>query len=162
MYHMDTCGCQCQKYAMAVVPMQEWGELYDWKTALCNGTIFPDLNLEFFAAQNMSCAFCNGPSSRQEAMKLEIDMISFALNDLMLYLDTHPDCEKGLTLFGQLQKRRHDLLKEYASCYYPLTQDSMNGDATGHDGSFSWSECPAPWEGGICVCGTMKSGYNFR
>ena len=34
MYKEDRCNCQCQKYAMATVPMQQWGELYDWFTAL--------------------------------------------------------------------------------------------------------------------------------
>lgn len=32
---------------MAYVPMQKWGELYDPKTALCQGTAFPDMNLIF-------------------------------------------------------------------------------------------------------------------
>ena len=40
MYKEDRCSCQCQKYGMAEVPMQQWGDLYDWYTALCNGTIF--------------------------------------------------------------------------------------------------------------------------
>jgi hypothetical protein len=33
---------------MAVVPRQTWGELYDLKMALQNGTIFKELNLPFF------------------------------------------------------------------------------------------------------------------
>ena len=33
--------------AMAYVPMQKWGELYDPETAICQGTAFPELNLIF-------------------------------------------------------------------------------------------------------------------
>ncbi len=33
--------------AMAYVPMQEWGDLYDHETAICQGTAFPELNLIF-------------------------------------------------------------------------------------------------------------------
>ena len=92
----------------------------------------------------------------------EINQISFALNDMTLYLDTHPDCMKGMELFSKLQERRHDLLKEYARLYYPLTIDSMSGRAVDASGEFSWGDCPAPWEGGTCVCGTMRNAYNFR
>lgn len=161
MYKQDRCNCQCQKYAMADVPVQQWGELYDWCTALCNGTIFPDLNLEFFAAANMPCPQFSC-SSKQEAMMNEIDQISFALNDLTLYLDTHPDCMKGMELFRKLQERRVQLLAEFARLYYPLTIDSMSGDCTNGTGEFRWGDCPAPWEGGMCVCGTMRNAYSFR
>lgn len=36
---------------MAYVPMQQWGELYNPETALCQGTAFPDLNLIFCGAR---------------------------------------------------------------------------------------------------------------
>ena len=150
MYQDKSCPCgQCQKLAMATVPYQRWGELYDWKTALCNGTIFPDLNFEFFAAKNMCCSFMNGNCSRREAMRCEIDAISFALNDLTLYLDTHGDDKQAMILFGKLKERRRDLLSEYASCFSPLTIDSIE-DVDSRDGYFSWNETQLPWEGGVC------------
>ena len=33
--------------AMGSVPWQEWGKIYDPEEGLCNGTIFPELNLPF-------------------------------------------------------------------------------------------------------------------
>lgn len=148
MYQDNNCPCgQCQKLAMATVPYQRWGELYDWKTALCNGTIFPELNFEFFAAQNSCCSFMNGNRSRQEAMRREIDAISFALNDLTLYLDTHPDEKRAMLLFAQLKEMRRDLLSDYAKCFSPLTLDSIE-DVASRDGNFSWTQTPSPWEGG--------------
>ena len=33
--------------AMAHIAMQSWNEIYDSETALCQGTIFPELNLIF-------------------------------------------------------------------------------------------------------------------
>lgn len=92
----------------------------------------------------------------------EINQISFALNDLTLYLDTHPDCMKGMELFSRLQERRVQLLEEYAGLYAPLTIDSMMGAAANGTGEFSWGDCPAPWEGGVCVCGTMRNACSFR
>lgn len=48
------CGCKDNNHhmhhmplAMAYVPMQQWGELYDHETAICEGTAFPCLNLIF-------------------------------------------------------------------------------------------------------------------
>ena len=93
---------------------------------------------------------------------MEINQISFAVNDLTLYLDTHPECMQGMELFSQLQERRARLLEEYARLFYPLTIDSMTGRAANGTGEFSWGDCPAPWEGGMCKCGTMRSAYNFR
>jgi hypothetical protein len=159
MYKQDCCGCQ--KYAMASVPMQQWGELYDWYNALCNGTIFPDLNLEFWNTVNMPCAPKNC-ESRQEAMRTQIDQISFALEDLTLYLDTHPDCMLGLELFKKLQERRVRLLDEFGRQFYPLTIDSMMGSDQNDMGEFSWGDCPMPWEGGMCKCGTTRNDCNIR
>lgn len=34
--------------AIATVPMQQWEQPYDPKSALNNGTIFPSLNLPFY------------------------------------------------------------------------------------------------------------------
>lgn len=51
---ISDCGCndnnmkmRTMPLAMAYVPVQNWGELYDPETALCQGTVFPDLNLKF-------------------------------------------------------------------------------------------------------------------
>ena len=41
----DSCGKMV--LAMAYVPVQEWGDLYDEGVALSNGTLIPDLNLPF-------------------------------------------------------------------------------------------------------------------
>nr|MBP3598677.1 spore coat protein CotJB [Eubacterium sp.] len=145
--------CPCpETLAMASVPTQEWCEPYDLETALKEGTIFPCLNLEFYCAEDipvsLKCGSALEKSSERECMMNEINTISFALNDLTLYLDTHPNYQKGLTLFKELLQRRLDLLAEYAEKYYPLTQISM---ITGNPetNEYGWGEGPAPWEGGL-------------
>ncbi len=37
--------------AMAYVPLQMWGETYSESEVLCNGTLFPELNLPFEAEE---------------------------------------------------------------------------------------------------------------
>lgn len=73
----------------------------------------------------------------------KINEVSFAVDDLLLYLDTHPCCEKSLALYRQYSQERKTLMKEYAQCYGPLTID----DAIYSDkGSWEWMEQPFPWE----------------
>lgn len=143
---LDECCKTKENLAMASVPMQEWCEPYDWDTALAAGTIFPCLNKEFFRAENIPCS-CKENQSPQGQKMNEINTISFAINDLTLYLDTHPTCEKGLTLFKELLQKRLDLLAEYAEEFNPLTQISII-TGTPDTCEYGWSEGPLPWEGG--------------
>ena len=36
-----------EKLAIAAVPVQEWGDVYDREEALKRGTVFPELDLPF-------------------------------------------------------------------------------------------------------------------
>ena len=148
--------CTCaDNLAMASIPKQEWCEPYDFTTALAEGTIFPSLNLTFFKAPEGKC-HCKTSSNtsdmsqqNREELMSQIAAVSFALNDLTLYLDTHPDCPKGTALFHQLLQQRLELLATFASKFYPLTQLSI---ATGEydQKQYGWSEGAMPWEG-ACI-----------
>ncbi len=150
--HLCTCG---GTLAMASIPKQEWCEPYDLLTALSEGTLFPCLNLTFHKAPEKKCC-CKTSSNtsditqkNREEMMTELATISFALNDLTLYLDTHPDCPKGTALFYELLEKRLTLLSEFTGKFYPLTQTSM---ITGNydKSQYGWSEGPMPWEG-ACI-----------
>ncbi len=148
--------CTCAEHlAMASIPKQEWCEPYDLQTALEEGTLFPCLNLTFYKAPPKNCK-CPTSSSmpdksqkNREEMMSSLAAISFAINDLTLYLDTHPDCPKGTALFHQLLEQRLSLLSEFAGKFYPLTQTSMvTGNYDKHQ--YGWCEGPMPWEG-ACI-----------
>ena len=94
--------------------------------------------------------------SRQE-MLCQINEVSFAINDLNLYLDTHPTDEQALGLFDQYHQERKNLLKQFEEAYEPLTVDCINIENSVHVGSdcqypgqkhFHWVDGPLPWEGG--------------
>lgn len=146
---MDNSFCSCKEtLAIATVPIQQWCEPYPWEIALYEGTIFPSINLLFFKAPlstEPSKSSCK--KSEKETLLDQIYAINFAVNDLTLYLDTHPDCLNGTKLFYQLIKKRVDLLTEFSDKYEPLTQFSMGIEP--YDTSiYNWSEGPMPWEGG--------------
>ena len=145
--------------AMASVPAQGWGELYDPKQALKTGTIFKDLNLPFFAAEDLAIPVApageagKDPKQRErEELLGKIQEVSFYLDDLRLYLDTHPEAPEGLSELKKALKQRKQLLKEFAVSFYPLTFDCLAGiyEEEPERQCFCWEKGPAPWEG-ACV-----------
>jgi len=73
-----------------------------------------------------------------------INMVSFAVNDITLYLDTHPDDQQALDYFNHFKALRTDALKEYASKYTPLTIDTATPE-----NYWTWWSSEMPWEGGV-------------
>lgn len=55
-----------------------------------------------------------------------INIVSFAVDDVKLFLDTHPNCTEALEFFDEFKKQRVQALKEYAKYYGPLTLDTGN------------------------------------
>ena len=76
----------------------------------------------------------------------EINECSFAVNDMLLYLDTHPCDEAALSYFMEHKNRRVAALKEYAKYYGPLTLDTMCTPAD----KWKWIDTPWPWQEGGC------------
>ena len=80
--------------------------------------------------------------SRQQLLN-RINEVSFAVNDMQLYLDTHPDSRRALRYMERHQEERKALLNAYARRFGPLTMDSavMSDDET-----WKWSQQPFPWQ----------------
>ena len=81
--------------------------------------------------------------SAQEQLRCQINQVSFAVNDIHLYLDTHPCDEKALAFFAENSAKRNQLLDEYARTYGPLTIDTA---ADACDDPWKWAKQPFPWE----------------
>ena len=54
----------------------------------------------------------------RDTLLKEIGEVSFFLDDLRLYLDTHPQEERALELYQQNHQKRLELLKTYAAKLY--------------------------------------------
>ena len=87
----------------------------------------------------------------------QITEISFTVNDLNLYLDTHPLDENALNAFKDAMTQRKQLLQTYADNFEPLTMNCICPDSNNKTKShtkypdqrhFTWSDGPLPWEGG--------------
>ena len=77
----------------------------------------------------------------KEDLKAFIQKTNFALIDLSLYLDTHPDCSSALETFRDSHKTFIKALHIYERKFGPLT-------IYGHQNSNTWNwKCePWPWQ----------------
>lgn len=78
--------------------------------------------------------------ARREMLQ-EIRCLDFAINELALYLDTHPDDQKALCLHRKYCKEVKELKDKYQKVFGPLT---INYPCN----KWRWLEEPWPWERG--------------
>ena len=71
----------------------------------------------------------------------KINEYDFALKELNLYLDTHPDCRRGLALFEKYKALRQKCVSDYTRRFGPLMPEQNND--TQH---WDWIDDPWPWE----------------
>ena len=64
---------------------------------------------------------CNQYDQTREEMMARIKGLNFAIIELGLYLDTHPDDEKALCLHRKYCKEYRELTDKYQKVYGPLT-----------------------------------------
>ena len=85
----------------------------------------------------------NNNSSSQCEMLRRIQEIDFAIIDLNLFLDTHPNCNEALELFTKLSATSKSLKHDYQSKYGPLyvTKSADKTPFEWVDKCYKW-----PWE----------------
>lgn len=82
-------------------------------------------------------------SNSREKLLCRINEVSFAVNDILLYLDTHPCDQEALDYFKERIAERRKLMSEYAEKFGPLTIDDA---AESCGDTWKWMEQPFPWE----------------
>ena len=72
-----------------------------------------------------------------------LDAVQFAMWELHLYMDTHPDVLAALSLYKKYEEMIEKLVCEYEEQFGPLYGNS--------DPGASWLKNPWPWDiGGSC------------
>lgn len=74
------------------------------------------------------------------------------MDDLRLYLDTHPEDQDALVMLKEIMGRRKQQLSEFALRFYPLTMDCMAEiyEREPSSSCYCWQKGAAPWEGVCC------------
>ena len=80
------------------------------------------------------------PQNDREAKLYNVMCYSFAINDMNLYLDVHPDDRRALSFLKELIMEEEKAKKEYIMKYGPLNVCDTKGD------KFDWIDGPWSWE----------------
>lgn len=85
---------------------------------------------------------CMGENrSEQSVLFARITQISFVMDDLRLFLDTHPEQCEALAMYAENRKLREELIDTYTAKYGPLKAYSAGGST-----EWNWTNAPMPWE----------------
>ena len=124
---------QMAPLANPYVPFQlESPPKYEPRTALVRGTLFPGLDLPFMEMVNQN--------EQPITPKTELQTLGFVLQELALYLDTHPDDKDALGLYREYQKIYHKGMMEY-------NESNPIGHGMPSPGErYNWLDDPWPWE----------------
>ena len=121
------------------VPFQmESPPKYEPRKALIRGTLFTGLDLPFRGMVNQQ--------EKPNTPKTELQTLGFVIQELALYLDTHPDDKEALELYQNYQKIYHKGMMDYNErC--PLKHAlPAKGER------YHWLDDPWPWEYAANVC----------
>ena len=79
--------------------------------------------------------------NEKEQLMKALQEVEFALCEIGLYLDTHPECSEALADHKKLTAGHAELVRSYEQSFGPLTAGStMNTDY------WDWTATPWPWE----------------
>lgn len=82
-------------------------------------------------------------NSKKDELLYNIQMYSFAMKDMNLYLDIYPDDKNILNSFHDYRKKYEVLKKQYESEYGPLCMsNTLNTE------KWTWVSNPWPWDKG--------------
>lgn len=111
-------------------------KLYETNEGFLKGNMWKE---EYAPYKNYSCQNLK-PTCEREALLFKIMELNFAINDLNLYLDIHPeDCES----YEKLKMCTKEYLKlkdSYANKYGPLTIEQTVSS------NYEWLKNPWPWD----------------
>lgn len=78
----------------------------------------------------------------EEELLKRVYETGFAMDDIILYLDTHPMDRDAMNYYRFMRQANEEAVKAYEQMFGPLTAGSVTSDA------WSWIDHPWPWEGG--------------
>ena len=112
---------------------QENPPKYEARFGLVRGTLFPGLDLPFMNMTN--------DKEQPITPSTELQALGFAVNELALYLDTHPKDQEALELYQTYQSALHKAMMEFNERNMPLNHACpTKGDR------YNWIQDPWPWE----------------
>ena len=126
----------CAPMVFPYIPVQKNNPpRYSQNDAMRAGTLFPGLYLPFH--DELESRFPATNTALSELMALD-----FAIDELGLYLTTHPNDSEVLDLYWSYVRLGRQGREKYEEQYGPLLQTDIT------PGSFKWLNDPWPWDMG--------------
>lgn len=112
--------------------------VYDAYNGFIRGNMFPELYNQY----KINKPYEISPMNEQAELLTYVDMFTFGMIDLNLYLDLYPNDKEALQLFNEYRMQAEDYAQKYESKYGPLslTSNSLNTFP------WAWDNAPWPWE----------------
>ena len=122
--------------AQLYINIQELTTLVPPEAALARGSSFANLYIPYKFETNK---ILKGSTPRQNILAL-IDIYSFLVTDLNLFLDTHPNNERAKMLINTFKTELVKLKDYYNVNFSPITIDSISNESY-ITGPWPWEDC---------------------
>lgn len=123
--------------------VQENCGMYTPEQGLMRGNMFPTL---FDPYKKWPLRKLEGKTD-QETMLLNIQALDFAMKDINLYLDVHPNDSCMIRKFNEYLNNQNQLLNEYQQRFGPITLSISNRSL--NNIPWAWNNTRVPWERGM-------------
>lgn len=84
---------------------------------------------------------CSDNRPKRAALMTKITQTSFVMDELRLFLDTHPENCEALAMYAENRMLRRELIDTYTEKYGPIEAYSAGGTK-----EWNWTNAPMPWE----------------
>lgn len=118
--------------------MMDSKQILDPMKGFIRGNLFENLYDPYKTYKPMELS----PTNEREALLYQLMQYKFALTELDLYLDTHPNDGEAVSLYHNYLTIEKQMCDQYESMYGPLTLDS---NYLGQN-RWNWKNSPWPWE----------------
>lgn len=92
----------------------------------------------------------------RKRLLMKLSACQFAQYELMLFLDTHPDCVEAMQALNMHRANAIRLKDEYECKYGPLSNPKANGKR------WCWIDDPWPWDCSPQTCGCFTPSMGAR
>ena len=124
----------------------DYNEIYDYEydiDKVVNKNSYNDVDINIDSINFNRDNSLYSLNSKKDELLYNIQMYSFAMKDMNLYLDIYPDDKNILNNFHNYRKKYEVLKKQYESEYGPLCMsNTLNTE------KWTWVSNPWPWDKG--------------
>ena len=81
--------------------------------------------------------------NEKQMMQKRINALAFAIHELVLFLDTHPNNRQAMELLREFRRRKQNAIAEYEAKFGKYVETTADVEPTDY---WSWIDSPWPWE----------------